>query len=383
MKIVDIKVRAFSYPSNERRDSHGHSHYVPEYRASQALVTITADDGSEGHCFGPTQSLRPFVLDSFVKPHWLGQDPFHRERLWHVLADMQRVSVGQLTDKTMAAIEQALWDLAGRKLGLPVYKLIGAFRDKVPAYGSTMCGDLHKGGLSTPEDYAAFAEKLVRRGYRCLKLHTWNPPVPFAPDPKMDAKACAAVREAVGPDVTLLLDPFSAYSRADALWLGREIEKLGFAWYEEPMNEASMSSFKWLADNLDIPICGPETMTGRYQMRAEWIKAGASDITRCGVTDFGGIIPCLKTIHLAESFGMDCEIHREGPGNLALCAVQTNGRWYERGLLHPFIDYDKCPPYLNTHCDVMDDEGYVHLPQSPGLGYDINFDYIEANRIDI
>ena len=78
---------------------------------------------------------------------------------------------------------------------------------------------------------------------------------------------------------------------------------------------------------------------------------------------------------------MDCEIHGSGAGNLTLCAVQKNGRWYERGLLHPFLDYDEVPEYLNARPDPMDDEGYVHLSQQPGLGDDINFDYINGNLV--
>jgi L-alanine-DL-glutamate epimerase-like enolase superfamily enzyme len=275
----------------------------------------------------------------------------------------------------------ALWDLAGRKLGVPVYKLIGAARDKVPAYGSTMCGDEMKGGLATPEDYARYAEWLLGRGYKAIKLHTWMKPVSFAPDPKMDVRACAAVREAVGPDIPLMLDAYHGYSRSDALSLGRELQKLGFYWYEEPMNEASMSSYCWLAANLDIPVIGPESMDGKFHTRAEWIKAGACDISRTGVHDVGGIGPRLKIIHLAESFGMDCEVHGGGAGNLTLCAVQKNGRWYERGLLHPFLDYDAVPEYLNTRTDPMDQDGFVHLSQSPGLGDDLNFDYINANLV--
>jgi L-alanine-DL-glutamate epimerase-like enolase superfamily enzyme len=165
------------------------------------------------------------------------------------------------------------------------------------------------------------------------------------------------------------------------LWLGKQIQALNFAWYEEPMNEASISSYAWLAGQLDIPILGPETAAGKHHTRAEWIKAGACDILRTGVSDVGGIGPSLKVIHLAESFGMDCEVHREGPGNLTLCAVQSNGRWYERGLLHPFNDYDAVPEYLNRRFDEMDAEGFVHLPQIPGLGYDINFEYIERNLV--
>lgn len=381
MKIIDIKVRNFVHMSNQDKDSDGHSHPCAPRQVRQSLLTITADDGSEGHCFAPVEVVRPHLINNFVKIVLLGQDPFDREKLWQGLAHWQRGSTGQLGDRTLAAVEQALWDLAGRKLGMPVYKLIGAARDKVPAYGSTMCGDEIPGGLATPDDYARFAEWMVKRGYKAIKLHTWMKPVSFAPDPRMDVKACAAVREAVGEGFPLMLDAYHGYSRSDALWLGLELQKLGYEWIEEPMNEASISSYQWLANNLTMPVIGPETADGKFHTRAEWIKAGACDITRTGVTDVGGIGPSLKIIHLAECFGMDCEIHGGGAGNLTLTAVQKNGRWYERGLLHPFIDYDQVPEYLNSRTDAMDADGYVHLPQIPGLGDDIKFDYINANLV--
>jgi L-alanine-DL-glutamate epimerase-like enolase superfamily enzyme len=381
MKISEVNVRVFTHQSRLVRDSDGHTHPGDAHRAKQALLTIVADDGSEGHCLSPVEVVRPHLINGFVKTVLIGQDPYDREKIWQDLTHWQRGSTSQLTDRTLAIVEMALRDLAGRKLGLPVYKLIGAYRDKVPAYASTMCGDEMAGGLATPEDYAHFAEWLLRRGYKAIKLHTWMKPVSFAPDPKMDVKACAAVREAVGPDVPLMLDAYHGYSRSDALWLGRELQKLGYYWYEEPMNEFSVSSYAWLAENLDIPVIGPETAEGKYFTRAEWIKAGACDITRTGVHDVGGIGPSLKIIHLAESFGMQCEVHGGGPGNLTLCAAQKNGRWYERGLLHPFYDYDAVPEYLNSRADAMDDAGFIHLPQIPGLGEDINFNYIDANLV--
>jgi L-alanine-DL-glutamate epimerase-like enolase superfamily enzyme len=381
MKISNIRVRTFYHTSHQMKDSDGHSHPGPARRVKQSLLTITADDGSEGHCFAPTEVVRPHLVDGFLTTVLLGEDPFAREKLWHGLAHWQRGSTDQLTDRTLAAADMALWDLAGRRLGVPVYRLIGSARDKVPAYGSTMCGDEMEGGLATPDDYARFALALLDRGYKAIKLHTWMKPVSFAPDPRMDVRACAAVREAVGPDVPLMLDAYHGYSRSEALWLGRELQKLGYAWYEEPMDEASMSSYAWLAANLDIPVIGPETAPGKHHTRAEWVRAGACDILRTGVTDVGGITPSLKVIHLAESFGMDCEVHGSGAGNLTLCAVQKNGHWYERGLLHPFLDYDAVPEYLNSRTDAMDPDGYVHMPQHPGLGDDINFDYIDANLV--
>ena len=381
MKIVDLKVRRFRYKSRQMRDSDGHSHPGPPRDAVQALLTIITDDGAEGHCIGAAELLRPAVIDGFVRHVLIGEDPFARERIWQNLAHWQRGSGAQLTDRSISLVELALWDLAGRVLDTPVYKLIGSYRDKVPAYGSTMCGDEVAGGLATPEDYGRFAEALLRRGYKAIKLHTWMKPVSFAPDPKMDVKACAAVREAVGPDVPLMLDAYHGYSRSDALWLGQQIQALGYAWYEEPMNEASMSSYAWLAANLDIPVIGPETAEGKFHTRAEWIKAGACDISRTGVHDVGGIGPSLKVIHLAESFGMNCEVHGGGAGNLVLTAVQRNGRFYERGLLHPHYDYDAIPEYLNVRTDAMDEQGFVHLPQHPGLGDDINFAYIDDNLV--
>lgn len=381
MKIIDVKVRVFLHTTRRHQDAAGHAHPGDPHKVRQGLLTIIADDGTEGHCFGVPEVMRPHLIEKFVKTVLIGQDPFDRERLWQELAHWQRGSAAQLTDRTLAVVDTALWDLAGRALGVPVYKLIGAYRDKVPAYGSTMCGDELEGGLATPEDYGRFAEKLVRRGYKGIKLHTWMPPVSWAPDVKLDLKACATVREAVGPDISLMIDAFHWYSRTEAYELGKGLQELGYAWIEEPMDEQSMASYAWLADNLDIPVLGPESAAGKHYARAEWIKSGACDILRTGVHDVGGISPSLKAIALADSFGMNCEIHGNGAPNLVLAAIARNVGWYERGLLHPFLEYDDGFEYLNTLPDPMDEDGYVHLSDRPGIGEDINFDFINDNLV--
>lgn len=379
MKITSVQGTEFTFPTHRSVDTAGHSHPGPEGLGKMALLTITTDEGHSGYAFAPPEVIRPHVLEAFVRKVLVGQNPFQREQLWHGLEHWQRGSGGQLTDRALAAVDQALWDLAGRALGQPVYRLIGGYRDKVPAYGSTMCGDELPGGLSTPQEYGDFALKLVARGYKAIKLHTWMPPVSFAPSVPMDIQACAAVREAVGPNIPLMLDGYHNYSRIDALTIGRALEKLNFTWFEEMMNEQSMASYAWLADQLDIPIVGPESLSGKHHSRADWVKAGACDILRAGVPGVGGISPTLKVAHLAESFGMQCEVHGNGAANLAVCAAIKNCRWYERGLLHPFLEYDEVPAYLNTLADAMDADGYVHLSQLPGLGEDINFAYIEAH----
>lgn len=381
MIIERVDVTTFTHPTRRSVDSAGHSHPGPLGTAQLSLLTIRTRDGAEGHAFAPVQVVRGHVMDQFVRRVLIGQDALCRERLYAELEHWQRGSGGQLTDRAMGVVDCALWDLAGRALGQPVWKLLGGYRDKVPAYGSTMCGDELEGGLATPQDYAAFAVKLVERGYKAIKLHTWMPPVRFAPDPSMDIQACAAVREAVGPDIALMLDGYHEYSRLDALRIGRALEQLNFTWYEEMMNEQSMASYSWLAAQLDIPVIGPETLSGKHYSRADWVKTGACDILRSGVTGSGGISPTMKVAHLAESFGMNCEVHGNGAANLAMCGAIRNCRWYERGLLHPFLDYDEVPPYLKSLSDPMDTDGFVHLSSRPGLGEDIDFDYIQAHRL--
>jgi L-alanine-DL-glutamate epimerase-like enolase superfamily enzyme len=381
MKIEQIRVTVFTYPTRRAVDAAGHAHPGDERLVEMAMLAIHADNGAVGYAFAPPEVIRAHVLDSAVRKSLMGRDPMLREQIWQDLEHRQRGSAGQLTDRALAIVDQALWDLAGRHFGVPVYRLIGGYRDKVLAYGSTMCGDTLKGGLSTPDEYAQFAEKLVRRGYKAIKLHTWMPPVSFAPDPKIDVKACAAVREAVGPDIALMLDGYHWYSRTDALYIGQALEKLDFAWFEEPMNEQSMASYAWLSGQLRIPVIGPESLAGKHHSRADWVAAGACDILRAGVPGVGGISPALKVAHLAEAYGMDCEIHGNGAANLAVVAAIRNCKWYERGLLHPFLEYDDVPAYLKTLADPMDADGYVHLSQAPGLGEEIDFDYIDAHRV--
>ena len=162
-------------------------------------------------------------------------------------------------------------------------------------------------------------------GYRAIKLHTWMPPVPGAPSVAVDIEACQAVRDAVGPDVALMLDASHWYSRTEALRLGKALQELDFYWFEEPMEEASISSYRWLAEQLDIPVIGPEVAWGKHMTRAEWISGGRLRHPAGRPGGCGGITPVLKTVHLAESFNMDCEIHGNGSGSLTRARRDRRG----------------------------------------------------------
>lgn len=415
MKITDIKVTKFRKSSWLGVDKDGHMHPSVQKQSTTSLVQLFTDENITGEYLTADNYLVPsrkydlsaitdLCCDSYVsagtgdslkdainklKPILIGEDPFCRERIYRKIFRMQRLGGSvPILDDIVGIVDCLLWDIAGKYAVLPIYKFLGGHRTKIPAYGSIMVGDDYKNGLETPESYANYARELKKRGYQGIKLHTWMDEnwsdcvISGKPNLKRDISACRAVREAVGDDMPLFIDAFHDYTRYEALELGRELEKLHFEWIEEPMDEYNMHNYKWLAEQLTIPVIGPETARGKAQTRLEWILNGACDICRAGVLDVGGISQLIKIVHMCEIFDVPLELHSPGAATLhVMASMMVPGRFYERGLLHPFLDYDVTPPWLNTPIDYMDEEGFVHVPDRPGLGYDINWDYIKENEI--
>lgn len=373
MEIVDVETIRYGRTKRRRSDEKGHTHPGPEREATGTLTHVAVEGGPDGYCPGGNERAT-----EIAKRHLVGEDPLYREELWNRLYRTQRLHGGTLHDKAVCRLDMALWDVAGKVAGLPVYKLLGATRDRVPVYASTMVGDDDPDGLGTPEAYAAFASDLVSRGFEAIKLHSWMPP--YDASPARVIEMCRRVREEVGPDVDLMLDSHHYYARTEAKRIGDALADLDFRWFEEPMDEHSMSSYEWLTSEVDVPVIGPETAEGKMQTRAEWAKRGVADVGRVGVTDVGGITPAKKTANLYESFGMECESHGDNVGNLhLLCSMAFPGRYHEYGLLHPNYDYEANddPAVVNA---PHPEDGYIEVPDGPGLGLEYDWDYVEANR---
>ncbi|WP_135366602.1 enolase C-terminal domain-like protein [Halosimplex halophilum] len=376
MEISDIETVAFTCESAKARDGKGHAHPGPPVERVRRITRVAVDGGPDGYCLGGDPATNEFASDALA-----GEDPRERERIRRRLRRSGRLRRSTLSETTVSRVDCALWDAAGKHYGEPVYRLLGGHRERVPAYASTMVGDDDPDGLGTPEAYADFAETLVDRGYPAVKLHTWMPP--YDADPERVIAACRAVRERVGPGVELMLDSHHFYTRTEARRIGDALADLAFAWFEEPMDEHSVGSYEWLTDEVDVPVVGPETAEGGAQTRAEWLRRDAADIGRVGVHDVGGLTPALKAVHAYEAFGVECELHGGNLPNLHLLAAMAEcGEYYERGLLHPDYDYDGARPFLATPLDQLDDDGCVRVPQSPGLGYDFDWDFVEANRVE-
>jgi len=384
VKIVDIKI----VPFRVQVDRYQNGEPRPRTEVIQTLTRIVTDEGAEGYYFGgqghgDQDGLAPATrayIEHRIKSMLVGEDPFDREKFW------QWMWASKTPENVMGVVDMALWDLVGRVANLPVYKLLGGCREKIKAYASTYPN------MGMPEDYAEHALACKRQGYRAYKIHPyyyWDPatkkPVPGRPSHiEWDIAACKAVRAAVGDDMVLMYDPWGTYHTfEEALYVGRELEKLSFYWFEHPMPEYRVEPYVRLCRELSIPICSPEITEGSVFTRADWILRGASDISRIDVLR-GGITAAKKTAAVCEAYGVKCEIHMSGFGNLQVLGSTSEDtcEYYEKGLLAPGVDYDAPLPYLAEPCDALDGDGYVRVPQKPGLGYQIVWDYIEANKVE-
>ena len=386
MKITDIRFKTFRTWAD--RWDNGHALPIKGGELRQTLLVVDTDEGVSGYylgggAHGDAEGLNVADQDVVlhrIKPLLVGQDPLDREMFW------KWMWVANLPEHLASAVDNALWDLAGRAAGLPVYKLLGGARDRVKTYASTYPN------IGKPEVYAEHAVACRQEGYLAYKIHPhyfWNPetgqPTPGRPSNlAADIETIRLVREAVGPDYPLMYDPWGTYmSLEEAVKVGRELERANYTWFEHPMPEYRVESYVRLGRELSIPILSPEIAAGGVFTRAEWILRGAGDMSRIDVNR-GGITGARKTAVVSEAFGVRCEMHMAGFGNLQVLGAtsEDTSEYYEKGLLAPGVDYDAVHPYLKANCDPLDDDGYVTLPSAPGLGYELVWDFIDDNLVE-
>jgi L-alanine-DL-glutamate epimerase-like enolase superfamily enzyme len=383
VKITDITVTPF----RTWVDRYANGEPLPKTEIIQTLTTIETNEGAVGrylggHGHGDQDGLIPeerAYLLTRIKDLLIGQNPFDRERFW------QHMWAAKTPENIMGVVDMALWDLAGNAAGMPVYHLLGGCRDKVKAYASTYPN------MGSVQNYAEHAVACKEQGYQAYKIHPyyyWDPAtkraVPGRPSHiKEDIEVIHAVRDAVGDDMVLMYDPWGTYHTVEeALQVGRELERRNYYWYEHPMPEHRVDAYIRLTEQLSIPICSPEILEGHVYTRADWLRRNASDISRMDVLR-GGITAAKKTAIVCEAYAVKCEIHMSGIGNLHVLGStpEDTCEYYERGLLAPGVDYDATLPYLAASLDPLDADGYVPLPDKPGLGYQLVWDYIEEHTV--
>jgi L-alanine-DL-glutamate epimerase-like enolase superfamily enzyme len=345
------------------------------------VLRVRTDEGIEGNAFlsppGPGAEALARQVVGVIKPWLVGADPLdigaHARRM-----DGLR---HYLTPHAIGVTDVALWDIAGKAAGLPVHRLLGTCRDRVPAYLSTAH---HR----SAQDYVDEALYWRDQGWRGYKLHPprgpWLPPG-SSPPVSFDIAACEAVRAAVGDSMTLMLDSSWAYSYAEALRVGQAIEGLGFYWYEDPLPDRDIHGYVRLARHLSVPLLATEITPGGLEALPPWITSGATDFLRGDVVIKGGITGLVKIAHLAEAFGMNCEIHDsynalDNVAALHVALAVHNCDWFEVLAFNPagapgleHWGYGLATPL------VVDGSGDVRAPAGPGLGVEVDWDLINSS----
>ena len=361
MLITEVKVDLFNWTTEPWMTGVG-----TQFGNTQQLgvVTVETDEGITGNAFlGSSRlgadHLAPGLIE-FIKPMIMGRNPQDIGTIWRELWKMNR----SVSTYVIGAIDVCLWDINGKIAGQPIHRLLGTCKESVPVYSSTA---YH----ATVEEYVEEAIGIKERGWTAHKLHPHG-------EPAADIEISTAVRDAVGDEMKLMLDSMWAYRYEDALRVGRAIEELNYYWYEDPLVEEDLYNYVKLHQKLDIPIMSTEYTPGRLYGVTPWITQYATDILRGDVAVTGGITPLVRLCHLAEGFGMQCEIHHGGNSlnnvaNLHVTMAVPNCEFYE------FFPCTGANVYgLVTDIEFVN--GYVEAPTEPGLGYEIDWDLVERER---
>jgi len=385
LKIKDVEVLLFevelpgSYLSYKKGKT---------FRLQSSLVRLITDQGIEGYCFAggkagaswPRWGGEAELISTLLRSNLIGEDPFARQKIWNKMWYLYRKKY--LNESIMGAIDVAIWDIVAKSVGLPLYKFLGGYIDRVPAYASTLPGDHEEDGLKDPESFAKFAKDCKKRGYRAFKIHPWEDT-----SPEVDIETCRVVREEVGDDMILIFDPAGKYDRIQALKVGKALEKLNYHWFEDPVNQYDVTSYVELRKKLAIPICGCEINQGILFSVADFISRQAVDIITVDVRMKGGITPLLKIAALSEGFGVKMATHAISynpimmAANLHVAAAINNFELYECNLIHPNLP-DNHNIGIKKPIDKIDSEGYIPLPSTPGLGIELDWQFIEKHKID-
>lgn len=346
---------------------------------SKYAVVIRTDDGCHGeyvtHWVGTRAALAQTLM---MAPNLLGRDPEQREGIFD---DLKR-EFRQYDHMGHGPIDIALWDLAGRKYGVSVSTLLGGYRTRLPAYASTYHAD-RNGGLDSKEAFVAFAEQCHEMGYRAFKIHGWHDG-----DAREEAENVRYMGEKMGDRMTLMLDPACELRTfADTLYVGRACDDAGFFWLEDPYRDAGTSAFAHarLRQMIRTPILQTEHIRG-VEPKADFLIAGGTDFLRADPEYDMGITGAMKIAHLAEAFGIDCEIHASGPAHRACMSAMRNSNFYEVALVGPDTPNAVPPVYADGYTDQLDcvgADGCVPVPDGPGLGVTYDWDYIAAHRTDL
>ena len=360
MKITGLTVHILEPRPNHHQET-------PEYMSAptrqNAVAVISTDEGVDGVVSSSAGGLKELAgLWAQAREYIEGQDPFDRGRIEGMLR--HRFT---WPSRAIGVLDYGLWDIAGKALGQPIYKLLGATRERVLAYGST----IHH---ATDERFVETALECKASGFTAVKLH----PYCVAED---DLRMSRAVRKAVGDGFTLMIDTLvypGPYSRRDALMAGRVLDELDFWWFEDPLPKTDLEGLARLTRECQVVKVRMADRVEDMHEYDEMVRRRCMDIM-AGPASFG-ITDLMKLAHMAEVNHMNMEPHDFGGGTASLHVLLSvdNADYYEVAV--PMGSFDETI-YPGVYLDAVkvDSEGYVNAPTKPGLGFEI--DFAEAAKV--
>lgn len=351
MKITNVSVTVVSLPAPPKPFWNS---IVRTERRGGARITIRTDENVAGTapCSGSVKEL----VEGTIGPKIAGSDPFRPEQIWHMMymGGTRKPIAAGLHIVAMSAVDNALWDLRGKALGVPVWKLAGGAADTVDVYAA---GGYYEDGKGV-RDLCREMESYVAEGFRAVKMKVGWPDAGLA----YDAERVRAVRNTVGDDVKLMVDANNAWDAATAVRFGRMIEDVQPFWFEEPVHPDDYDGGAKVAAALDVPVAAGENTFTRYGFRT-LMDSGAAEIVQADPNLCGGISEWLKIAAAADARHLPMAPHGNAAVGCACVAAVSNGLITE---YYPSAFRNELAEPLTFR------DGRIVLPSAPGLGIEWN-----------
>lgn len=316
-----------------------------------------------------------------LAPRFEGMDPFQVETIYQRMTRDVYSEGGQIHMNAAAAIEIACWDIIGKETGRPVYDLLGGrFHETLPVYANGWYQ-----GDRKPEMFAEKALEVVAKGYRALKFDpfgaAWRtmPPDDF----RLSIDIVRAVRDAVGPQVQLMIEGHRRFSVAEAVKVGEALVEFDPTWFEEPTDHMKIDATAEVARRLTIPVSTGESFTTTHQF-AEMLGHNAVHILQPDPSNLGGILKTRMVCGMVDAhYGVVAPHQAQGPISTAVC-VQIDACTPNLLVQELFDDFNvSWEKELVTWSPHVRADGRIEIPTGPGLGCDLNWDEVGRHPYEV
>ena len=378
MKITDVIAHQLVVKVDEPFTSARGQYYKTK---GACVVEIVTDAGivGWGDCYGPAAVSRS-IIESVYKPALVGLDPFDVEPIWEMLYNkIKDYGLSGMTISAISGVDIALWDIIGKALGQPVHKLIGgSFRKRVQAYAT---GFYFKNFDRMNEEAVEEALGYQSQGFKAIKMKIG------LGNHRKDISRVEAVRKAVGDDMEIMVDANHSFTVPQAITIGRELERLGVSWFEEPVSPEDLDGYVEVTQALDMAVAGGENEFTKYGFR-RILAARAMDIVQPDVCAAGGITECKKIAALAQASAIACVPHAWGTAIGLAATIHYLASLPETPQclfpISPLLEYEQTfNPFRDQLAKepIAHKDGYVDVCERPGLGVDVDRAVLDRYRV--